>query len=113
MASLAAIGQDRNDAPQWFTNRVRVDGALSTTGGTTVPVGNSTFSGTATLNGVTAVTIVAPALTATSRIFLGFVTPAGTPGAPYVSAVTPGTGFQVKSSASDTSVIAWSIVKTA
>jgi hypothetical protein len=69
--------------------------------------------GTATLNGATAVTISTTAVTSTSRIFLGFVTPAGTPGAPYVSAKTVGTSFQVKSVAGDTSSIAWWIVEAA
>lgn len=78
-----------------------------------VKEGTNAKMGTATLNGTTAVTISTTAVTSTSRIFLGFVTPAGTPGAPYVSAKTVGTSFQVKSVAGDTSSIAWWIVEAA
>jgi hypothetical protein len=78
-----------------------------------VKEGTNAKMGTATLNGTTAVTVSTTAVTSTSRIFLGFVTPAGTPGAPYVSAKTVGTSFQVKSVAGDTSLIAWWIVEAA
>lgn len=78
-----------------------------------VKEGTNAKMGTVTLNGTTAVTVSTTAVTSTSRIFLGFVTPAGTPGAPYVSAKTVGTSFQVKSVAGDTSLIAWWIVESA
>jgi hypothetical protein len=79
---------------------------LSVKGGTNAKVG------TATLNGTTAVTVSTTAVTANSRIFLTILTPAGTPATPYVSAVTAGTSFQIKSTgASDTSVVSWFIVE--
>lgn len=78
-----------------------------------VKEGTNAKAGTATLNGTTAVTVTTTAVTSTSRIYLGFVTPAGTPGAPYVSAKTVGTSFQVKSVAGDTSLIAWWIIEAA
>jgi hypothetical protein len=65
-------------------------------------------SGTATLAAGT-VTVANTCVTAASRIWLSVLTPGGTPGAPYVSAVTAGTSFTIKSTAgaSDTSVIAY------
>lgn len=81
--------------------------------GLMVAEGTNAKAGTVTLNGTTAVTVSTTAVTATSRIVLGFVTPAGTPGAPYMSAKTAGTSFQVKSVAGDTSVIYWTIVEPA
>jgi hypothetical protein len=78
-----------------------------------VKEGTNAKAGTATLNGTTAVTVTTTAVTSTSRIYLGFVTPAGTSGAPYVSAKTVGTSFQVKSVAGDTSLIAWWIIEAA
>jgi hypothetical protein len=55
--------------------------------------------GTVTLNGVTAVAVALTQVEATSIILLSLNTVGATAGAtqPYVSAVTPGTGFSVKS----------------
>lgn len=78
-----------------------------------VKEGTNAKMGTATLNGTTAVTVSTTAVTANSRIYLGYVTPAGTPSAPYVSAKTVGTSFAVKAGAGDTSLIAWWIVEAA
>jgi hypothetical protein len=78
-----------------------------------VKTGTNAKFGTVTLNGTTAVTVNTTAVTSTGGIFLGMVTPGGTPGAAYVSAKTVGTSFQVKSGAGDTSVIAWWIVEPA
>lgn len=90
------------------------DFAIATAGrGLRIAEGSNAKAGTATLNGTTAVTVSTTSVTATSRIVLGFVTPAGTPGAPYVSAKTAGTSFQVKSVAGDTSLIYWTIVEPA
>lgn len=56
-------------------------------------------SGTLTLNGTTAVAVALPAIELTSVILLSLNTVGATAGAtaPYVSAVTVGTGFSVKS----------------
>lgn len=78
-----------------------------------IKTGTNAKAGTATANGTTAVTVNTTAVTANSLIFLGGNTPAGTPSAPYVFAVTPGTSFQFKAAASDTSTIAWMIVEPA
>lgn len=67
-------------------------------------------TGTATLNGTTAVSVVLATLTAAHTIHLSFKTPAGTPASPYVSAKTPGTGFDLKSAAADTSIVQWYVV---
>lgn len=75
-----------------------------------VKEGTNTRQGTATLNGTTAVTVSTTAVTANSRIHLTTQLGAGTVGAPYVSARTAGTSFQIKSTVSgDTSTVAWTI----
>lgn len=81
--------------------------------GLQVKTGSNAKAGTGTSNGTNAVTISTTAVTANSLIFIGYNTPAGTPAPVYVSAVTPGTSFQTKSSASDTSTFAWMIVEPA
>lgn len=81
--------------------------------GLQVKTGSNAKAGTATANGSTAVTVSTTAVTANSMIFLGGQTPAGTPSAPYLFAVTPGTSFQFKCAASDTGTIAWMIVEPA
>jgi hypothetical protein len=61
-------------------------------------------SGTFLLNGATGVTVVAPNLTATSQILISLNKVGGTVGAlPVVQTVTPGTGFTILGTASDTS----------
>lgn len=72
--------------------------------------GTAPRMGTATLNGTTAVTVTTAGITANSRVFLTIQSPAGTPGAPYVASITPGTGFTVKSSSGDTSTVAWLLI---
>jgi len=81
--------------------------------GLQVKTGSNAKAGTGVSNGTSAVTISTTAVTANSLIFIGYNTPAGTPAPVYVSAVTPGTSFQTKSSASDTSTFAWMIVEPA
>ena len=55
--------------------------------------------GTLTLNGVTAVPVALPQVEVTAVILLSLNTVGATPAtsAPYLSAITPGTGFSVKS----------------
>lgn len=69
-----------------------------------------TATGTITLNGTTAVSTALTSVAAGSVILLAYKTPAGTPGAAYVSAKTAGVGFDVKSVASDTSVIQYYVL---
>jgi hypothetical protein len=102
------------------------DDKLSTSGGTmtgtltflgTPPftVAEDVWAGVVTLNGTTAVVVSTAAPDAESVILLT-VQPATAPvGIPYVSAVSPGSSFSVKStSASDTAVICgWFIVESA
>jgi hypothetical protein len=76
-----------------------------------VPEGSNACMGTATLNGTTAVAVATTAVDSNTRVFLTIQTPGGTVGAPYVSSITAGTGFGVKStSGSDTSTVAWMLV---
>lgn len=52
-------------------------------------------------------------ITSNTRIYVGQRTPGGTVGAPFVSSVTNGTGFTIKStSATDTSTVAWLLVES-
>jgi hypothetical protein len=138
VAAINVAGSDTNDRLRIYPDRVEIgpgSSARDTTWGRQgtaqigtadsdivvglagktlrVKEGTNAKAGTVTLNGTTAVTVSTTAVTSTSRIYLGFVTPAGTPGAPYVSAKTVGTSFQVKSVAGDTSLIAWWIIEAA
>ncbi len=71
---------------------------------------NSAISGTFTANGASTVSVAAPSVTDSSQISISLNTPGGTVGAlPAVQTITPGTGFDVAASASDTSVYNYSI----
>jgi len=60
---------------------------------------------TVTLNGVTPVAVVYPQITDNSQIMFTLKTVGGTVGAvPSVKTITPGTGFTVAGTASDTSI---------
>lgn len=68
-------------------------------------------SGTFTANGATAVVVTDARVTANSVVVITLKTVGGTPdGAPYLSSVTPGTGFEVKAAAGDTSVYNYAII---
>jgi hypothetical protein len=68
-------------------------------------------SGTFTLNETTPVTVANPAVTADSLIIITLKTVGGTVGAhPSIKTITPGTGFTVAGSASDTSVFNYRII---
>lgn len=69
-------------------------------------------SGTVTLNGATPVTVTNSAVTADSLIIFTLKTVGGTvsPNAPNVKTITPGTGFTVAGTASDTSVYNYRII---
>lgn len=68
-------------------------------------------SGTFTANSTTAVTVTDVNVTATSQIMFTMKTAGGTPvSAPYVTTITPGTGFTVKAGSGDTSVYNYQII---
>lgn len=69
-------------------------------------------SGTVTLNGATEVTVANKNVTADSIIVFTLKTVGGTvsPNAPNVKTITPGTGFTVAGTASDTSVYNYRII---
>lgn len=72
---------------------------------------NAGANGTFTANGATAVVVANTNITANSVVVYGLKTVGGTPaGAPFMSAVTAGTGFSVKAAAGDTSVYSYSII---
>lgn len=88
------------------------DLSIATVGrGLRIKEGANAKQGTAVLvAGV--VTVANTSVTANSRIFLGGAVPGGTPGGLFVSAVTAGTGFTIKStSGGDTSTVAYLIVE--
>ena len=68
-------------------------------------------SGTFVANGSSSVTVAASAVTATSMIFVSLKTVGGTVGAiPAVQTITPGTGFTISGTASDTSTYSYLIL---
>jgi len=80
-----------------------VNGYVGMTSGNNVRVkeGSNCKSGTFQLNGTSAVTVSTTAVNATnvSRILLTIQTPGGTVGSPYVSSLSSGSSFSVKSTA--------------
>lgn len=80
--------------------------------GLKIASGTNAKAGTVTANGTTAVTVSTTAITANSVVVFGLKTQAGTPATtgPFMSAVTAGTSFQIKSSTGDTSVYNWVIL---
>ena len=70
-------------------------------------------SGTVTLNGATPVTVANKLITADSVVVFTLKTVVGTvsPSAPNVQTITPGTGFTVAGTASDTSVYNYTIIR--
>lgn len=72
---------------------------------------NSAPSGTFTANGASAVTVTDTRVTANSVVIATVKTPGGTVGAiPAVKTITPGTGFTIAGTASDTSVYNYLII---
>lgn len=71
----------------------------------------SSVSGTLTLNGVTPVTVTDSRVTANSSIIVTLKTIGGTVGVyPHIATITPGTGFTILGTASDTSVYNYLII---
>lgn len=71
---------------------------------------NVTF-GAFTINGATPVTVANTAVTGTSAIIITLDTVGGTVGAvPAIQTITPGTGFTVAGTASDTSIYNYVII---
>jgi len=69
-------------------------------------------SGTVTANGTSAVAVTNKLVTANSVIVFTLKTVGGTPaGAPYLSAVTAGSGFSIKAAAGDTSIYNYVILR--
>lgn len=67
-------------------------------------------AGTFTANGVTGIPVADTSVTANSLILITLKTVGGTVGSPFVDTITPGTGFNVKSQASDTSTYNYQII---
>lgn len=68
-------------------------------------------SGTFTCNGTSTVTVTNPKITPQSQVLITLKTVGGTVGAiPSVKTITPGTGFTVSGTASDTSIYNYAII---
>jgi hypothetical protein len=88
-------------------------GILLVAGGVPTPTGVflQLETGTFTCNGATPVTVANANVTATSIVLIGLTTVGGTVGAvPAVKTITPGTGFTVAGTASDTSTYTYLIL---
>lgn len=80
----------------------------------TLTYSSSTKVGTFVVNGVTPVTVANTSITANSMIFYALKTVGGTVGAiPHTATITPGTGFTVVGTASDTSTYFYMVVESA
>jgi len=78
---------------------------------TTYAGGKRWTQGTFTCNGATNVVVANTAVTADSQILVTLKTVGGTVGAtPAVKTITPGTGFAIAGTASDTSVYNYAIL---
>lgn len=89
-----------------------VYGLAQNINGNFAQITGSTFSGTFTANGATAVVVASANILATDTVVMSLNTVGGTPaGAPFLSAITAGTGFQVKAVAGDTSVYNYKIYR--
>jgi len=84
----------------------RQDGVAVDLTGFQVTGSATLVAGTVSVTGISAITA-----NASVRVFIR--TPAGTPanvGAPFITTITPGTGFTIKSTnVADTSIIGWEI----
>ena len=85
-----------------YTSPVVVGGSFNYNGGPQTS-GVQANGGTFTANGNTSVTVTNANITANSVVLFGLKTVGGTPGAPFLVTVTPGTGFTVNSVSPDTS----------
>ena len=103
-AAFAATGSNPTSSPIGGTNTspVVVCGSFQYNGGP-LASGVLTCGGTFTANSGSAVTVANTYVTANSVILFGLKTASGTPAAPFLVTVTPGTGFTVNSGGSDTS----------
>ena len=103
--------------PNNTTGQTIVKGAKAAVIGN-VPVGYGVLAsdvlltlGTFVCNGATPVTVTEPTITANSSIVVTLKTVGGTVGAvPAVKTITPGTGFTIAGTASDTSVYNYLVI---
>lgn len=72
--------------------------------------GASIVRGTATLNGISAVTVPCPQVTATSIILVSIQSVSGTVGLFWVSGRTPGVSFSLTSVALNSSTVGWAVI---
>lgn len=88
--------------------------STTTAGGTNgaTAQGHYEYRGTFVANGATPVTVVEPNVTATTSIIITLKTVGGTvsPSVPYIATITPGTGFTVTGTASDTSTYNYKLI---
>lgn len=82
------------------------------TGPSAVLLDHLETGGVFTCNGATPVTVAEPNVTANSSIVVTLKTVGGTvsPSVPYIATITPGTGFTITGTASDTSVYNYLVI---
>lgn len=98
----------------WFVTQTVTGNVNFAASGNRLQYKTGTTCGTFTATGATAVTVTTAAASTTMIVVMSVKTVGGTPaGAPYISAITAGTSFQVKAVAGDTSVYNWAIIETA
>ncbi|MHB8272531.1 hypothetical protein [Bradyrhizobium sp.] len=108
-SSVTITGQAVVPANAWVEYIVTQTSASAITF-TAIRSGYFPTSGTFVCNGVTPVTVANTALTANSNVVITLKTVGGTVGAiPHLATVTPGTGFTVVGTASDSSTYAYEI----
>lgn len=108
-SGVSMSGQTIVPANSWVRYLIQTTGP-STVTLTAIESGSFATKGTVVANGSTAVVVNTSAITKESVVSFGLNTVGGTPaGAPFLSAVTPGTSFSVKAVAGDTSTYNWEI----
>jgi hypothetical protein len=90
-------------------------GTLTLLGTPPFTVQELVIGGLVTLNGTTAVSVAASGIDASTLVLISVQPGTAPAGIPWVSSITPGTGFAVKStSSSDTAVsVCWYLIETA
>jgi hypothetical protein len=94
--------------------KINIKASTSAAGGTPGATLQDHFDyvGTFVCNGATPVTVTEPNVTAGSAIVITLKTVGGTvsPSVPYIATITPGTGFTVTGTASDTSTYNYRVI---
>ena len=104
---------NNNTTKGFMTRKTNVTPNVTSAGGTFGATLQDHFHyfGTFVCNGASAVTVTEPNITANCVVIITLKTVGGTvsPSTPYITTITPGSGFTVTGTASDTSTYAYSV----